>query len=75
MVFVLVHLKGSCELPTGSPTNEGIAVHTDREATFSVYETHNPRCIDLLPRQGSFLLIVPTRRIFTSHISDPNQRV
>lgn len=75
MVFVLVHLEGSCKLPPGGTTNERVAVNADREATLSVDEAHNPRRIDLTPRQGSFLLIVPTCHIVTAHISDPIERV
>jgi hypothetical protein len=42
-------------------------MHRDAEAAFTVYEPNNPLGIEHDLRNGSFLLIVRTGRIFTAH--------
>jgi hypothetical protein len=66
IITVLIDLKDWQYLPTLSLPNKRISMEADREATFPVNETNDPRCIEQ-PRPCSFLLIVPTCHVFTAH--------
>ena len=67
MVLVLVHLKGRLQLPARSSPNVWIAVHRDREASFSVDEAHDPPRVERTALISGFLLIVRAGRIVTAH--------
>jgi hypothetical protein len=75
MAHVLVDVKDRMELPPSRLPNIRIPVNRDGETTFPVYKSDNPVRIELKPRPCSFLLIVPTRHIFTAHLPDPRKRV
>ena len=68
MILVLVDVEHRLKLPTSVPVHHRTAMHRYREATFAIHKTNNPVGIEHKTRNGSFLLIVRTGWIFTSHV-------
>ena len=67
MIAVLVDVEHRVELPTSMSMHHWVPMHGHREAAFSVHKSNHPVGIEHDTRTGSFLLIVRTSRIFTTH--------
>ena len=67
MILVLVDVENRLKLPTPISVHHRTAMHRDGEATLTVHKTNDPVGIEHKTRNGSFLLIVRTGWIFTSH--------
>ena len=67
MILVLVHMERRLQLPTPVPEHHRSAMNRHGEATFTVHETNDPVGFEHKTRTGSFLLIVRTGWIFTTH--------
>ena len=68
MVLVLVDVEHRLQLPPSMSMHHRISMHRNREAAFAVHKSNNPVGIEHDARTGSFLLIVRTGRIFTTHV-------
>ncbi len=75
MILVLVDLECRLKLPSAMPVHHRISMHRNGEATLTVHKTNNPVGIEHKTRNGSFLLIVRTGWIFTTHADTLEQGV
>jgi hypothetical protein len=69
MILVLVDVERGLELPTPVPMHHRTAMERHGEATFTVHESNDPVGFEHKTRTGSFLLIVRTGWIFTTHVA------
>ncbi len=67
MVLVLIHVENRLELPTPVSVHHRTAMNRYGEATLTIHESSDPVGIEHKTRNGSFLLIVRTGWIFTTH--------
>lgn len=67
MGLMLVGLEYRCYLKSTRTGRHVVAMYRHRKAAFSVDEPNEPHRMELVD-PGSFLLIVPTRRIVTVHL-------
>ena len=68
MILVLVDVERRLQLPVPMPIHHRTAMKRHGEATFTVHETNDPVGFEHQARNGSFLLIVRTGRIFTTQV-------
>jgi len=69
MVLVLIDVKDGLKLPTPVSVHHRTAMNRNRETTLAIHKTSDPVGIEHKTRNGSFLLIVRTGWIFTTHVS------
>ena len=67
MVLVLIDLKDGRQLPSAVPAHHRVAMNRNGKTTFAVDKSDNPVGFEHQARNGSFLLIVRTGWIFTTH--------
>jgi|NGEPerStandDraft_6_1074524.scaffolds.fasta_scaffold127722_1 hypothetical protein len=68
MVLVLVDVERRLQLPATVSVHRRTAMNRHGEGTFTIHETGKPVGIEHKTGTGSFLLIVRTGWIFTSHV-------
>ena len=67
MVLVLIDMENRLELPASVSAHHRTSMNRNREATLTVHKTNNPVGVEHKTWNGSFLLIVRTGWIFTTH--------
>ncbi len=72
MRLVLVDLKSWLELPAPVSVHHRTAMNRTGETAFTVHESNNPVGFEHKTGTGSFLLIVRTGWIFTTHAATLN---
>jgi hypothetical protein len=67
MILVLIDLEDRRSLPPAMSVHHRVAMDRDGETTFTVHKSDSPVGFEHQARNGSFLLIVRTGWIFTTH--------